>query len=82
MNPSAQIISEKSSTIISSSSVLPNSGTHVSIIKLTDQNYLAWKFQVLITIRAHGLEDHIAENLVPPDQFLPQESDKEGPKKN
>lgn len=47
-----------------------NPSNHVSIMKLTDENYLAWKFQVLITIQGHGLEDHIKDKPKIPEEFL------------
>lgn len=43
-------------TMSGQSSVIANPGHQISLIKLTDSNYLLWKFQILTVIQGHGLE--------------------------
>ncbi|KAK6121394.1 hypothetical protein DH2020_044858 [Rehmannia glutinosa] len=42
-------------------------------IKLTDNNFLVWKQQILAAIRGYGLEGFLNGSLPPPDQFITNE---------
>lgn len=62
-------ISEVNSNLSSNSRVLLviNLGNKVSTMKLNNDNFLLWKFQVEFALKGHGLlETHIDENLEPP----------------
>lgn len=70
--------SEKSSEkALMNSPLSLNPGNQISIIKLTENNYLAWRFQVLNVIQGHGLEEHIDEDSKILEKFMSvEESDK------
>ena len=46
-------------------SIIINPGHHLTVIKLTDNNYLTWKLQILNTIYGHSLENHILSDSKP-----------------
>ncbi|CAK9319696.1 unnamed protein product, partial [Citrullus colocynthis] len=47
-----------------------NPVNQISITKLTENNYLAWRFQVLNVIQGHRLEEHIDEDSKIPEKLL------------
>ncbi|KAH9698429.1 hypothetical protein KPL71_024008 [Citrus sinensis] len=52
-----------------------SSFTFTSPIKLDQSNYTIWKSQILSSVRANGLEDHLDSSKSCPDQFLQSESE-------
>ncbi|KAH9751420.1 retrovirus-related pol polyprotein from transposon RE1 [Citrus sinensis] len=52
-----------------------SSFTFTSPIKLDRSNYTIWKSQILSSVRANGLEDHLDSSKSCPDQFLQSESE-------
>ena len=47
-----------------------NPSTQILTIKLTDENYLMWKQQVLIAVRGYGLEGFLNRTIPCPPQTL------------
>lgn len=47
-----------------------NPGNKISTVKLTDENFLLWKFQVLTTLEGHGLESYIECDDDPPPKLI------------
>lgn len=50
-----------------------NPGSKTTIDKLEEDNFLSWKFQVLITLRGHGLHKFIEEDREIPPKILSTE---------
>ena len=48
---------------------------HPLSIKLSDENYLIWRQQILATVRGHGLEGFLLGSDIPPSPFLTTDDD-------
>lgn len=63
-------VSEHSSSEIVTNLKFINPGSKTSTPKLDEENFLMWKFQVLITLRGHGLYKFIDSDYDVPSKFL------------
>ncbi|KAA0053143.1 keratin, type II cytoskeletal 1-like [Cucumis melo var. makuwa] len=46
------------------------SGNKISLVKLSDDNFLLWKFQILTALEAYDLENFFESELEPPSKYL------------
>lgn len=46
-------------------------GNKIFVVKLSDDNFLLWKFQVITPLEGYDLEHFLEINLKPPLKFLP-----------
>lgn len=59
--------SEDSSSTISQ---MFSSGNKISIVKLGDDNFPLWKFQVIITLEGYDLDKYVQFESTPPSEFI------------
>lgn len=46
------------------------SGNKISIVKLIDENFLLWKFQVIMAVKGYFLENFLESEFEPPLKFI------------
>ncbi|KAA0038261.1 putative inactive receptor-like protein kinase [Cucumis melo var. makuwa] len=66
----SSILSEDSSTDPSFISQIFSSGSKISLVKLRDDNFLLWKFQILTTLEAYDLESYLESIAKPPIKYI------------
>lgn len=55
--------------------ILPQN--HPSSIKLTENNYLVWRQQILATVRGYGLESFLTGKTAPPEEWICEDGSSE-----